>query len=85
MLASVGSDCSFEFMLELVDVVLGPLLAFGAERLKSVEFDLVLPCMDKLLLDIVLLPESVIPEAAPGKSNISQHRKAICLVMLVLA
>jgi hypothetical protein len=69
----------------LVDVVLGPLFAFGAKRLKSVEFDLVLSSMDKLLLDIVLLPESVIPKAAPCETNISQHRKAICLVMLVLA
>jgi hypothetical protein len=77
MFGYVVGYCNFELMVDPADVVLHPLLALGFDLLEGIELHLVLLCEDKLLPDVVLLREFVIPEFAPHHANVAEQREAL--------
>lgn len=71
MFSPIANDSNLEFMLDLVDIILHPLLALRLDLFKLVELDLILSSEDVFLLDVVLLREFVVPESAPYHAHVS--------------
>jgi hypothetical protein len=75
MLTSVADYAHFQLVVDMVDIVLCPFLAFGLDFLVGVEFDLVCTSENEFLLHIVLFRELVVPESAPDCPDITNQRK----------
>jgi hypothetical protein len=58
-------------VLEQIQIVLHPFLAFGFELLKWVELDFILPCGHILGLYVIFLSELFKPKRRPDESDIS--------------
>lgn len=75
MPASVADYAHFQLVVDMVDVVLRPFLAFGLDLLIRVEFDLVGASENEFLLYIILFSEPIVPKSAPDCSNITNQRE----------
>jgi hypothetical protein len=77
MFVSVSNNPNFEFMIDLIDIIFHPFLAFGFNFFVGIKFHFIFASVYKLLLYIILLRKLVIPKLAPYCTNISNHRKII--------
>jgi hypothetical protein len=85
MFSSVGDDAGLEFMLNLKDIILDPLLTLRLHLLVRIHFHFIFTCKYKLLLYIVLLRELMIPQLAPNCSHVANHREVILIGVGLLA
>jgi hypothetical protein len=73
MLGSVPNYAYFQLVIDMVDVILCPFLAFRLDFLIGVKLHFVCAGKNEFLLHIILFSKLMIPKSAPNRSYITNQ------------
>jgi len=80
MRCSVVNNIDFQVMLQKIQIILHPFLAFGLKLFEWIEFYFILSCSYVFRFNVVFFRKFLEPNTGPHEADVSDHWHRVCLI-----